>query len=323
MIERMRKVAARFVRCLSVGFGMFLDLFRREGGFIKRRIGNHVMYFHPRDKGISRTLRRMRKNEQVREPAFTYIVENEVKPGMVALDLGANIGYVTLMMAERVGSTGTVYAIEPDPRNYKVLTKNVTANGFSGFVTTEHLGGSNVTGSMKFYQSEHSNLGGMDKSDFTSRAVEVPVARMDDYFKDKKAPNFIKMDIEGHEVEVIDGMYETLKNAPSPVKILMEVHPKFYSKEHDFEVPLRRLAEMGFRSKYLITGGISRPDFLIKKGYEPYKVYKIDNTKLERGLYADVSTEDAIVAVCRKHKQYNKNFNIYVDAIVRAIMLEK
>jgi len=55
---------------LCVGFWLFLDLFRRRNGLIKRRIGNHIMYLDPKDNGISKTLRHMNPKGQLREPCF-------------------------------------------------------------------------------------------------------------------------------------------------------------------------------------------------------------------------------------------------------------
>ena len=65
----------------------------------------------------------------------------------------------------------------------------------------------------------------MYKAEQTNRSIAVQVTTMDDFILDKKYTNFIKMDIEGHKGEPLEGMYQTLNKSPSPVKILMEVHP--------------------------------------------------------------------------------------------------
>lgn len=318
-----KSVLSELERKACVLMGLFLDVFRRENGLIKRKIGNHLMYLDPKDNGISKTLRRMTPKGQMREPAFMHIVKQEVREGMVALDLGANVGYVTLTLAELIGEAGTIYALEPEPRNFNILSKNIFLNGYDKFVYPYQLGGSNKIGSLRFYKSGKSNLGGMYKTEHTNAVIDVPATTMDGFFKDKKSPNFIKMDIEGHEVEVLEGMYETLKNSPPPVKILMEVHPGYYSEEHSLEVQLRRLLEIGFRTKYVVSAGIAQPDFFIENGYKPFKVYKIAQTKFERGIYTNISDEHMLIAACRKHRQFNNRLNIYVNHIVRAIMIEK
>ena len=127
---------------------LFLDIFRRENGYIKRNIGNHIMYLDPYDAktGISQTLRRMRPGQPDREPCFMHILKEEVKSDMVTLDLGANIGYLTLIMAEIIGKKGKVYALEPDENNFKILTENIKLNGYKNVISPYHLGGSNKTG---------------------------------------------------------------------------------------------------------------------------------------------------------------------------------
>jgi len=300
---------------------LIFDIFRREDGLVKRKIGHHVMYLDPKDQGISKTLRRLNATDQMREPAFMYIIEKEAEKGMVALDLGANIGYVTLILAEIVGDAGQVYALEPDPNNFRILNRNINANGYNQFVYPFNLGGSNITGNMLFYSSDSSNLGGMSKTEHTSDAIDVAVTTMDKFFENKPAPNFIKMDIEGHEVEVFKGMYQTLKRAAFPVKILMEVHPMFYSDSHSLEVELKRLLDIGFKSKYVVTAGVAKPDFFAEHGYEPKKVFNVG--LMQRGLYTDISNEHMLIAACREHKQLIKSYNKYVNKIVRAIMIEK
>ena len=323
MRNYVKKSLLELERKIYVLGGLFLDTFRRENGLIKRRIGNHVMYLDPKDSGISKTLRRMRPNGEMREPAFMHILTKETKKGMTALDLGANIGYVTLILAELVGNTGQVYALEADPKNFKILSKNINTNGYNHFVYPYHLGGSNKTGNLRFYQSAHSNLGSMHKTEHANYSVDVPVTTMDDFFKDKELPNFIKMDIEGHEVEVLEGMYQTLKNSRPPVKLLMEVHAEFYSETHSLELQLRRLLELGFKTKSVISAGTAQPDFFAKHGYAPSKVCKIGSARLERGIYTNISDEHMLITACRKHKQFIRSHNRYVTKIVRAIMIEK
>ena len=126
MVKNLGKsVLSELERKACVLMELFLDVFRRENGLIKRKIGNHLMYLDPKDDGISKTLRRMTPKSQMREPAFMHIVKQEIREGMVALDLGANIGYVTITLAGLIGETGTIYALEPEPRNFNILSKNI------------------------------------------------------------------------------------------------------------------------------------------------------------------------------------------------------
>jgi len=304
---------------------LFFDLFRREKGYIKRNIGNHIMYLDPNDAktGISQTLRRMQPGKPDREPCFMHILKEEVKSDMVTLDLGANIGYITLIMAEIVGKKGKVYALEPDENNFKILTENIKLNGYKNVISPYHLGGSNKTGNLIFYRSSASNLGSMTKTKHANIPVKVPVTTMDEFFKDKEYPNFIKMDIEGHEVEVLESMCKTFKDNSFPTKILMEVHPQYYSENHNLEIELKKLVNIGFKTKYVVSAGIAEPAYFIENNYKPLISYDIPGTKLARSIYANVSDEHMFFATCGNHRYFNKKLNKYTNHIVRALMLER
>src|SRR5258708_4586206 len=71
---------------------------------------------------------------EIYEPMETRLFKKEIKPGQTVLDIGANIGYYTLIAAKLVGPSGKVYAFEPDPTNFKILKKNVERNGHSNVV---------------------------------------------------------------------------------------------------------------------------------------------------------------------------------------------
>jgi FkbM family methyltransferase len=280
------------------------------------------MYLDLKDPGLSAQLMNMTLGSQEREPAFMKILRQEVEEGMTAIDLGANIGYVTLVMAELIGPSGRVYAIEPEPRNVQLLTMNIKANEYAGFVFPYQMGISNVSGISRFYISNSSNLHGMSATKHTKSWIDITLSTLDDFMEDKGSyPNFIKMDIEGHEVEALEGMYNTLRNAKYPVKILMEVHPMYYSETHSLEKQLRRLIGIGFNTKYVVSAGVAKPDFFAKHGYEPREIFHTGN--LSRGIYADISNEHMLMAACHEHDQFIESTNEHTKKIVRSIMIEK
>ena len=88
---------------------------------LKKRIGEHTMHLDVEDGGISAVL----YAQGQRELAFMGLLQEEIKEGMVCVDLGSNIGYTTLYMLQNAGQDGFVYAIEPDPRNLSLLQKNL------------------------------------------------------------------------------------------------------------------------------------------------------------------------------------------------------
>src|SRR5687768_8988163 len=89
--------------------------------FIEKRIYNYRLLLDADDPGIGSQLLRRASRELEQK----FVVENTLRPGMVAFDLGANVGYYTVMMAKLVGPNGRVYAVEPFPQSFGLLTENV------------------------------------------------------------------------------------------------------------------------------------------------------------------------------------------------------
>jgi len=156
----------------------------------------------------------------------TNIVKKEITSGDVVIDIGANIGYYTLIFAKLVGNGGKVFAFEPDPTNFELLKKNVEINGFKN-VILEQKALSNNPGKMMLSLNKENTAGHHlnFKNDFVSNSVEVDVLSLDEYFSnDNTTINFIKMDVEGAESNVIRGMTNILKNSKS-LKMIVEYNP--------------------------------------------------------------------------------------------------
>lgn len=160
----------------------------------------------------------------VYEPFITKMLQDEIKEGDTVLDLGANIGYHTLLFARQVGERGKVYAFEPDPINFQLLKKNVEVNGYKN-VIMEQKAVSNKSGFMKLYQDKDSTTShSLRRNDSCSNIFNtVEVIRLDEYLGSEKV-NFIKIDVEGAEHHALEGMGSLLKN---PMKIMAEFSPSF------------------------------------------------------------------------------------------------
>ena len=135
----------------------------------------------------------------IHEPHETEVVKNEIKKGQVVLDIGANIGYYTLIFANLVGNEGIVYAFEPNPTNFSLLKKNVEINGYHNVTiipnavsdkngkTTLFLGKDNMVTHRIF-----------DAQIDPRKTIDVDVISLDEYFKNyNRRIDFIKMDVEG------------------------------------------------------------------------------------------------------------------------------
>jgi len=174
---------------------------------------------------------------KIYEEYETKLVKKIVKKDDVVIDLGANIGYYTLIFAKLVGDKGKVYAFEPDPENFALLKKNIETNCYQNVVLIPKAV-SSKNGKQKLYLSNE-NKG---SSSFIHRStnkknqkfVEVESIRLDDYFAQKPEQiNFIKMDIEGHEEEALKGMTSLLQRSER-IGIMMEFFP-YLIKTHGID----------------------------------------------------------------------------------------
>lgn len=160
------------------------------------------------------------------EPFSTKVFLSQLSKGAGVIDLGAHIGYYTLLAANTVGNTGIVYAFEPDPRNFSLLTMNVSINKFS-HVVTENIAVGEKNGFVQLYQEEH-NLGDHRIYDSTDnrKSIAVKITKLDSYFsKINPEITVLKMDIQGAEHQALQGMKTLIKNNKN-LKIITEFWPE-------------------------------------------------------------------------------------------------
>ncbi len=184
------------------------------------------------------------------EMAVTRMFLSHINPGMTVLDIGANIGYFTLLAGRAVGEQGRVHAFEPEPRNLWFLRHNVSLAGH-GWTRVVDKALWNSAGTMRLRTEEefcggHSLIGGDDPALDADRFVEVQTLTLDEYLGDDLHVDVIKMDAEGAEPWIFEGMTRTLAANPR-LRILMEFAPNFVDGAgRDHRQHLRHLADMGF-----------------------------------------------------------------------------
>lgn len=159
------------------------------------------------------------------EPKETSILSGLVRSGDIALDLGANIGYYTLLLARLVGPEGTVYAFEPDPASFEILQRNVEENGYAN-VRLERRAAAHRSGEMHFYRSSFGSLNhGIVGSASGSEIVPIEAITLDGYFASEPISfGFVKMDIQGAEGLALEGMSQCLERSKR-VTMLTEFWP--------------------------------------------------------------------------------------------------
>jgi len=236
---------------------------------IVREIQGSKMFLNLDDFGLSKYL----FLNGIREPECTRIFKQQLKEGMVIADIGANIGYYALMEANIIGDKGKIYAIEPFPSNYNLLLENIKLNSYGNIIEPYNLAISNKSGKEKLYISERHNCCNMMGSNNLDH-VEVQTETLDNFMINKQLFDYIRMDIEGFEYYVLNGMKETLKKCKC--KMFIEVHPyQMYEKGLDYKKPLKMLFSLGFHPTYIIKehGPLKEEAFEYKKPVESFFSY--------------------------------------------------
>jgi FkbM family methyltransferase len=143
------------------------------------------------------------------EPELLRLIQRLVPAGGYCLDVGANVGAVSLALADRVGSAGRVFAFEPGPFLYGRLTANVARNpGLQQILSLVNLGVSDKPATL-FWKEDANNPGNAGLLESSGTSVEV--TSLDSYFAKNPIPrlDFVKIDVEGMEYEVLRGGRET------------------------------------------------------------------------------------------------------------------
>ena len=159
-----------------------------------------------------------------------------VRPGDIVLDVGANIGHISLYFGTLVGDRGKVYAFEPGQNNLPYLARNISqagnitivpqALGSTAEVRPFHL--ENLTGQNNSFLSGFLMMKGTARSHFMrvqTKSVPVQVLRGDDFLEANRIqPDFLKMDVEGFEYEVLQGFEKTLREVRPAMMVELQVH---------------------------------------------------------------------------------------------------
>jgi FkbM family methyltransferase len=163
------------------------------------------------------------------EPETTRCLLGLLKPGQVFVDIGAHIGYYTLLGARAVGPEGHVYAFEPAPANLPLLTRNIRANGYEDRVTVIPKAVLNSPGRVQlFLDPEDTGSNSLFTVSPTSEeSVNVEATTLGEFFGRAGWPavHLMKMDIEGSEKAALEGMRELSIRNPR-LRLIMEFFPR-------------------------------------------------------------------------------------------------
>lgn len=183
------------------------------------------------------------------------------QPGMNVLDIGANVGYYTALAIKASQGQGRIVALEPDPENFRLLEATVAANRASN-VTCINGAAADHPGEMTlFTSSENRGDNRLYESKLSNGSVRVKTYTIDGLMDQLGMPSldFVKIDVQGFEGRVFDGMRETLKRSPA-LTVLTEFWPfGLRSAGSDAAVMLSNLEEAGFTLYHLTAAGTVEP----------------------------------------------------------------
>jgi len=190
------------------------------------------------------------------EEGLTAMVLEYLKPGMTFLDVGAHVGYFTLLASWLVGNSGQIHSFEPTPSTFEVLRFNASRNNNtyvnqvavaseSGMVTLNDYGPA-FAGYNSMYQARMPEvaLNRVKSTKFQASAISI-----DEYVtRESLTPNFVKIDAESSEFDILKGMEQTLQ----------ELRPMISIEVGDMDI------EGVIQSRDLVM-------YLVSKGYHPYE----------------------------------------------------
>lgn len=172
------------------------------------------------------------------EAAFDRRVQSRIRPGDTVWDVGANVGHYCVIFSRLVGPNGKVVAIEPSPTSLPTL-KDAIAGCRN--VTVEAVALSDEPGRLSFFLSEggDSVVEGLSRESVGANSRETAVECVrGDTLAAKHPPNVIKIDVEGFELETLEGVQETLRN-PALHTVAIEVHFLVLAKRGKSDAPAR------------------------------------------------------------------------------------
>ncbi len=155
-----------------------------------------------------------------------YLIKKSVKPGDIVFDIGVNIGFYSDLLVKCTGEQGEVHAFEPDRTNFNYLRKQTSLK--ENVINNNRAVGA-ASGILKFYTSPKLNVDHRTyRPDEYKEEQEVDACSIDDYLESmpnhKGSVDFIKMDIQGFEMEALKGMFKTIERNPK-LKIISEFWP--------------------------------------------------------------------------------------------------
>jgi FkbM family methyltransferase len=194
-----------------------------DGIALARVLGRYKVYLSTTDRGFASHV----LLDGYWEAWLTQFVARVIKPGMVAVDVGANMGYYSVLFSDLVGPTGRVIAVEPLPGTALLLRRTLELNGFAGRSKVFAVAAGAAVGAARLRVPEgepkNATVVAVRAGGDALAGDEVPVMPLDDILHGETRVDFIKIDVEGFEEQVMAGLEATIERwRPS---VVLEFNP--------------------------------------------------------------------------------------------------
>ncbi|MCX6815889.1 MAG: FkbM family methyltransferase [Candidatus Aenigmarchaeota archaeon] len=209
-------------------------------------VGDHKMFLNLKDT----TCQMMSMFDF--EPETSKAIKENLKSGMTFFDIGAHVGYFTLLGAKYVGKKGKIYAFEPDTKNYDILKKNIKISGYNN-VSLNQVAVSNKNGFSDMFLSRDSAFHSLKFNEGRGKNI-VKTIKIDDFCKKNriKKIDLVKLDIEGSEIDALEGMRNTIKKNKK-MKLIVEYIPNNFRRiDSTPQKFVETLVSLGFNEFYLL-----------------------------------------------------------------------
>lgn len=170
-----------------------------------------------------------------------------IKEGDMVIDVGANIGYFTVMLSKLAGKSGTVHAFEPEDYNYNLLQYNIDLNNCKNVISHKMALGDNVEKGKLYISNECMGMHRMYPSKYcTTNTQDVTISTLDKVIGNQ-ITSFVKLDAEGYEYKIIRGA-KKLFDFNQRMRIWMEFVPEgVIEAGGDPEETIKFLTGRGFK----------------------------------------------------------------------------
>lgn len=206
------------------------DVYLRDPVTVKHTYGFDI-YLNPEDLGISPSIGVLGLYELRTTELFLQLLHR----GSTVVDVGANVGFFTLLAAKLVGNEGNIVSFEPEPTSFSLLSESVQRNNFSNVKLVRKCA-SDTDGEKTLYlsSSAHKGMHSITR-DSGGASVTVPSARLDTELSQLGIDHIdlLKVDVEGAEPEVLKGAHRLLSQGRIENMIVEWEHPKIWSRHEE------------------------------------------------------------------------------------------